>query len=379
METFPCPTIQGSLPYLEHFPEPGGALQRVRLSRSPFRLGRDASADLVVYCARVSKAHAEIVLDREDLFLRDLGSTNGTFVNGRRIQDRVALVNGDIIHLAEKEFRFGCEPIEGRRFDQQNSLTESAHQLTGLRSLIQDRNSLHELIERQQVLAHFQPIVRLADRQVVAYEALGRGAHQSLPVSPGPLFVLAEKLQLAAPLSRAFRRLALAEAACFPRPHSLFLNMHSHELPEEALLRSLDELPCPMPPDQTVVLEIHEDYAAEVDTLERLRARLRERNVGLAFDDFGAGQSRLAVLAQVPADYVKLDRGIVQALPHSAAMRELMRAVAQVCAGLGTVLLAEGLETEEEAAIALELGCPLGQGFLFGHPRPASELSEDRG
>ena len=59
-----------------------------------------ASADLVIYCSRVSKVHAEILLEEDELWIRDLGSTNGTFVNGRRVQDRTALVDGDIIHLA---------------------------------------------------------------------------------------------------------------------------------------------------------------------------------------------------------------------------------------------------------------------------------------
>jgi EAL domain-containing protein (putative c-di-GMP-specific phosphodiesterase class I) len=372
MISFASPTLRSNMPYLEHFPEPGGSLQRVCLTHVPFRLGRDAAADLVIYCPRVSKAHAEIDLADNTLWIRDLGSTNGTFVNGTRIQERVALLEGDIIHLAEKEFRFGCEPADHLDSEVPN-LTESV-QYSHLRSTIQDTKHLNELIERQQAVALFQPIVDLADRQDVGYEALGRGCHPFLPTSPLPLFALAEKVKLAAQLSRVFRAVALAEAARLPRPHLLFLNVHPIELPQVTLLESLAELPGERPSDQTLVLEIHEDSTADTRAMRWLQTHLRSLDLWLAYDDFGVGQARLAALTQVPADFVKLDRTIVQGLAHSSAMRDLVRALTKICAGLGTIVIAEGLETEEDAAICQELGCPLGQGYLFGHPRPVAEL-----
>jgi EAL domain-containing protein (putative c-di-GMP-specific phosphodiesterase class I) len=369
MDTSTCSTSPLTAPYLEYFPEPGGALRRERLTHTPFRIGRDASADLVIYCPRVSKAHAEIVLDEGDLCIRDLGSTNGTFVNGRRVQDRVTLTDGDILHLAEKEFRFGCDSEEWP-----NTIVDATQpaKLTGQRSLMQDSRYFRELLDGRQVTAYFQPIVTLADRQVVAYEALARGRHEALPESPGPLFALAEKLALAASLSRACRAVAAGESAGLPRPHALFLNIHPAELREASFLESL---PGSLPADQPLVLEIPEDYAGDVRMLEQLRARLGDRNVRLAYDDFGVGQARLSALAQVPVDYVKLDRTIVQGLPHSSALRDLMRGLGQVCANLGTQVIAEGVETEEEAGVCLELGCPLGQGYLFARPMPAADLA----
>jgi EAL domain-containing protein (putative c-di-GMP-specific phosphodiesterase class I) len=367
----------GTLPYLEHFPEPGGALHRVRLSHFPCRLGRDASADLVVYHPRVSKFHAVIVFEENDLWIRDLGSTNGTFVNGRRIAERVALTDGDIIHLGEKEFLFVSGTSEKQASPSRIDVTESAL-LTSLRSLIQESKSLHALLESHQVTACFQPIVTLPERQVVAYEGLGRGRHAGLPTSPGPLFALAEKVGLAAPLSRAFRQVTLVEAASLPHPHTLFLNMHPSELPEQVLESSLADIPDPSS-GQKLVLEIHENVIADPPTLHRLQARLHEMDIGLAFDDFGVGQTRLAALAQVQVDFIKLDRTLVQSLPCSPPLRELMRSLVQVCSSQGTQLLAEGIETEEEAEICCALGCTLAQGYLFSRPKAAADLLQESG
>jgi adenylate cyclase len=92
-------------PYLEHYPEPGGVTQRIHLFPLPFRIGRSATAHWIVASPRVSKVHAEIVRVGQDYFLRDLGSTNGTFVNGRRVQE-CRLADGDVVLIAQAEFRF---------------------------------------------------------------------------------------------------------------------------------------------------------------------------------------------------------------------------------------------------------------------------------
>src|SRR5438477_560923 len=99
-----------TLPFLEHYPEPGEAPHRILVDQLPFRIGRSMTAQYIIYARQVSKDHSEIYREGMEFRIRDLGSTNGTFVNGQRIS-QAPLVNGDIIHVAHKELRFGYEPL----------------------------------------------------------------------------------------------------------------------------------------------------------------------------------------------------------------------------------------------------------------------------
>src|SRR5262249_19626466 len=110
--TMPSAAPPGSLrplPYLEYFPEPGGLPQRVALRCFPFAIGRDPAANLVISSRRVSQAHAVIPREGERCYISDVCSTNGTFVNGQRVACGAPLDEGDIVHLAHMEFRFGYE------------------------------------------------------------------------------------------------------------------------------------------------------------------------------------------------------------------------------------------------------------------------------
>jgi pSer/pThr/pTyr-binding forkhead associated (FHA) protein len=147
------------VPFLEHFPEPGSQPQRVVLDRFPFQIGRSDKADFVLFARQVSKEHAELRCIAADQYsIHDLGSTNGTFVNGRRVTD-APLANGDIVHVAHKEFRFGCKPIS--MADSATTLgTESGIEVLPL-SILMTSKHLREMLTQQLVSTVFQPIVAL--------------------------------------------------------------------------------------------------------------------------------------------------------------------------------------------------------------------------
>ena len=109
--------------YLEHFPEQGGPAKRVEITKNPFVIGRSQTADLTIYSHKVSKDHALIAQDSGRYLVRDLRSTNGTFANGKRI-DEAHLVDGDIIHVAHWEFCFCLGPAIGLRSYNTASLTQ---------------------------------------------------------------------------------------------------------------------------------------------------------------------------------------------------------------------------------------------------------------
>jgi EAL domain-containing protein (putative c-di-GMP-specific phosphodiesterase class I) len=364
------PALASALPYLEHYPDPGGAPHHIVLDQFPFRIGRSPAANFVLYCRQVSKEHAAIVRDGAEFRIQDRGSCNGTYVNGRRVVEAV-LQNGDIVHIAHKEFRFGLVPADASE-DLVGLLTESATSHVP-RSLIQDNDCLRDLLKQHLISIVFQPIVRLDTREVIGYEALGRGLHDELSSSPAELFRLAEQWRLAADLSRLFRMTALEEASHLSGQPRLFFNLHPAEMAQGNLLDALAEVPAIFREGRRLVLEVHENAVADPESMRLLRNTLKALDIGLAYDDFGAGQARLAELADVPPDFIKLDRKLVHGIDQTRGRQELVQALSRLSTDLGVALIAEGIESEAEAETCQLLGCQFGQGFLFGHPVPARQ------
>jgi EAL domain-containing protein (putative c-di-GMP-specific phosphodiesterase class I) len=350
-----------------------GSLRRTPIQPLPFKIGRSQGQALVLASSHVSKSHAEIYSDGVALRVRDLGSRNGTFVNRQAIED-VALHDGDVLHVGDFEFRVARDPGESDETDECEGTLIRTAPLS--RNFSAGASAVGELIEKGMVTMVFQPIVHLPSTRVAAYEALGRGRHPALPESPVELFEVAGALgaDAQARLSRLFRRKAIELVKDREEPPVLFLNTHPVELERPGLLESLEELRT-LAPQIDLVLEIHESALAQTDFITWLRNRLVEINVGLAYDDFGAGQARLFELAEAPPHYLKFDRRFVTGLHHAPVSRQ--RLVASLVAAARELLVktvAEGVETEEEAGACLRAGFSLGQGYHYGRPIPVEKV-----
>jgi|MudIll2142460700_1097286.scaffolds.fasta_scaffold04060_5 EAL domain-containing protein (putative c-di-GMP-specific phosphodiesterase class I) len=345
----------------------GERLSTIRLSPLPFRVGRRAGIQLTLAATSVSREHAEFYSDGEHLRLRDLGSTNGTFVNRKRIQDQ-PVSDGDIVHFGECEFRVGVE--DG--FSPWGTMVMEA--LPKPQQLLKGTQELAELLRLGAVTVEFQPIVALPGAAVVAYEALGRGRFPGLSESPMELFEISASLGVESELSKLFRRKALEIVAGRDRLPTLFLNTHPCEIAEPGLLDAVAALRR-QAPDQPLTIEIHEAAVAKTSRIAELRAGLRDHGIGLAYDDFGAGQARLLELGEAPPDLLKFDvqfaRNIDQA-PESK--RRLLKSLVEIARDLGVETLAEGVETVGEADACIDLGFTHAQGYHFGRPAPIERL-----
>jgi len=355
---------EGRHPYLLRQSEAGKLGERVPVDRFPFRIGRSRDADFTVPSREVSSFHAEIVLADDGYAVRDLGSRNGTFVNGERVVE-ARLGDGDILHIAQEECRFGV--IEEGGFTDEGTLAapQQAQQ-----QLIREANDLERLFAQRAVTAAFQPIVRLDDGTRLAYETLGRPGAGIERYDVGELFRIAGNRGEGARLSRLFREVALGEVTRVPeRPVTIFFNLHPHEMADSPELeRELLRIAGGIGPGQRAVLEIHESAVTDLRAMDAIRTRLRDLGIGLAYDDFGAGQSRLMELVEVSPDYLKLDMSLVRDLDRNPKRQELVRALVHVMADLGIAVLAEGVEREAEGVVCRELGCTLAQGFFYGRP-----------
>lgn len=355
------------VPYLEHIPEEGQPPHRVLLRTWPYRIGRGDEAELTIFSRSVSTLHAEIVRLPTGHILRDLGSTNGTFLNGKKILEH-RLNEGDVIHIAHKELRFGLVAVE----DDQPEPTLAQHGTQ--QRLLRETSDLTQVFAKRLVRAVFQPIVRLDDRTTVGFETLGRIAL--------PDYSIEEMLQVAtqrgeAPrLCRLLREVAVEAVSGFASPRAIYFNLHPEEMDGgEALDAALRQMARVADAGHAPVLEIHENAVTDAAAMSELRARLADLDIKLAYDDFGSGQSRLMELVEVPPDTLKLDITLVRDIDGSTRRQDLVRALVQVLAGQGIEVLAEGIERQEEADVCAELGCHLGQGFFLGRPAPIEDLT----
>jgi EAL domain-containing protein (putative c-di-GMP-specific phosphodiesterase class I) len=352
----------------------GKRLRRVAISALPFRIGRRPGLGLTLPADSVSKEHAEIYLGGEGLRLRDLRSTNGTFVNRDRVAD-AALNPGDVIHFADFEFRLARddEPVpEGRPEDATS--TRALGDIELPQHFVGGTQELSGLLRGRLVEAVFQPVVQLPSGAVSGYEVLGRGRHPGLPENPTELFRIAESMGVEGDLSRLFRRKAIETLAQRPRLPPLFLNTHPAELGQPDLLESLAELRT-VAPQLRLILEIHESALADISSIAALRAGLSSLGVGVAYDDFGTGQARLLELAEVPPHYLKFDlrfvRDIDQAPPSKV---RVLTSLVTAAHDLLVQTVAEGIETAAEAEVCKKVGFTHGQGFFFGRPVPADQI-----
>ncbi|MBI3862186.1 MAG: EAL domain-containing protein [Planctomycetia bacterium] len=331
------------------------------LTTLPFRVGRKSGLSLTLPRNTVSGLHAEFFEQNHALWIQDLSSTNGTFVNGDRLTSPRQLHDNDLVQFADTPFRLN------RGESNHPSHTRSQNACDQALALVQ----MDRLFAGKGVIPHYQPIIDLRTNAVVAFEVLARSRLVGLE-TPEFMFNTAAHLGLTTALSEELRRVAIDECGRFDESPHLFLNTHPCEVQMQTLLESCETLRR-MAPHQRITIEIHEAAITEVDEMTALQRGLDAINITLAFDDFGAGQARIVELAEVRPQYIKFDRSMIQNLQTADASR--LRVVAGMVAmvnDLGIVPLAEGVETPEERDACVAAGFVLSQGFLHGKPMPAA-------
>ncbi len=347
----------------------GDTLQRLPLNQFPAKIGRDARLALAIDHSEISRYHAEFFTERGELFLRDLGSTNGTFVNYQRLYGKVALRHGDVIHFASYEVRVLEEMDKDKDMDGATMTMMSDMPLgnklpTGL-------NELQILLNERAVRAEFQPIVGL-DGALFGYEVLGRGSRGDLPASPRELFRIAESMPgKDVQLSALMRDVGVAQGYSQSRTARLFVNTHPAELKNTLQLLATMQRLRNLYPELSMVLEIHEDAITDVKRMKRVADELTAMHIDLAYDDFGAGQARLMEMVEVRVKYVKFDISLIRCL-HKAgkAKQKMVATLVAMTKGMGIQAVAEGVEFPEEFEVCKRMNFDLLQGYYIGKPRP---------
>lgn len=233
---------------------------------------------------------------------------------------------------------------------------------------------LRQAIQTGAVVPHFQPLIELRTGRLVAFEMLARWP---LPdgslISPAEFIPLAEGANLIAPLTEHLMRLACQAAASWPDDITIACNVSPLLLRDGRFIAMVRNLLAETGlPAKRLELEITESALLEDLTIAGPLVReLRALGVSLALDDFGTGFSSLRHLHNLPFNKLKIDAGFVTGMTEDAESRTIVAAVIGLGHSLGMVIVAEGVETEPTAALLRQMGCDLGQGWLFGRPTPA--------
>ena len=186
------------------------------------------------------------------------------------------------------------------------------------------------------------------------------------------MFQAAEQLNLEVELSRLLRWEGIRVGRDLPDRPMLFVNTHPREMEDgEGLIDSLVKLR-EMTGNTLMVLEIHEAAVTNPSLMNELSAAMKDLEIQLAYDDFGAGQARLAELIAAKPDYLKFDISLVRDIDTADEHRtQMLRTLVKMVRDLDIRALAEGIETAEEAECCKQIGFDLAQGYYFGRPSPA--------
>jgi diguanylate cyclase (GGDEF)-like protein len=239
---------------------------------------------------------------------------------------------------------------------------------------IELEGDLQHALERREFFLHYQPLVELSSGALVGVEALVRWMHPERGVvSPEEFIPLAEETGLVVPLGRWILRQACRQAAEWHRRHEellLSVNLSGTQLDQpqivDEVLEAIDDEGLD---PRRLILEITETVLLHDtrETLEKLAA-LRAHGIRLAVDDFGTGYSSLQYLSGFPVDILKIAKPFVDGLRGAADGTPLARAIVGLGESFSVAVVGEGIEFAQQREHLIELGCRLGQGYLFAAP-----------
>jgi len=355
---------RGSTAYLEPCAAGPDAPEKIILDALPLVMGRDETADLQIDSGRVSRQHAAISRDGKNYRIRDLGSTNGTFVNGARI-DESPLADGDMLIIADVEFTFCLPGSDLNRATATQVLADdhpNASSETEPWEIVRQIRCLHEVLARRAIASRYQAIVDLDTGEIVGYEA--RDCEPATPQIElglicgleGPLTDRLHALQ---------RRLICENARSLTVGIPLFVEIHASELGGERLADALGALRVAVGDNRPLVAVVPEGATHSGQYLGELQRRLSDFEIAIACRSNGAELERLIDNCHAPPMYVMVDATLLVSRRPNPKRQRLLDKFMSTARDGGIPVIAEGICCEADAKRCHELGCRFGQGPLY--------------
>jgi EAL domain-containing protein (putative c-di-GMP-specific phosphodiesterase class I) len=241
-----------------------------------------------------------------------------------------------------------------------------------------DRLELHRelrlALERDEFVLHFQPLVYFGSDVVQNFEALIRWRHPRHGLlGPMEFLPLVEQVGLTGAVGRwvfdSACRAAAAMRVCEPDV-CVGVNVHPDQIRQPGFVESvLHSMHVAGIPGTALAIEITEHAVmVDVDQTRAVLEELRALGIAVAIDDFGTGFSNLDLLRRLPVDFLKIDQSFVAGLGVEPGDMQLVRMILALAEELGITTIAEGVETELQAAELQRLGCKIAQGYLYSRP-----------
>jgi pSer/pThr/pTyr-binding forkhead associated (FHA) protein len=366
-------------PSFEFFPRPGESPQRISLDPLPFTVGRIDTADLQVDSTRVSRQHAQVVLENGRFVLRDLGSTNGTYVNGKQIESAV-LADGDTVLIADFELTFVAAAGDRiRRMATQLMTGVQPPQATspGFGDEVDDLRRMHEILLQGIVFPELGRIVSLPDKEPYAVYApapTAAGGAQPLPL---------ESLNYSHPshpsiryqeLLRTIAQEAAMEAADSER---LMVDVATWEIEvNPSLPRHLARLADLWPSDDALVVSLTAESVADLDEVARFCEELHDLGISICYRDFVGSGSQVLQFREVPPDFLMLSSAMLKSGIKRDPQSQKLKSVLAACQELGCRPILSDEDGQQIDEAIDELDCDLA--WIRRPPRAASAKSNAR-
>lgn len=356
--------------FLEGMLQPGKTVL-IRLEKFPFVIGRDPECQLSLASKDISRQHAVLEKRGEFLWLKDLNSTNGTFLNRRRLNVVAAeapLKEGDIIHFGTLEFRLAW------RNSEENQPGEVIPDTTMLQmkdelpqQFVKNDKQFLNLLEKGNVGIIFEPVVHLQNQSILAHEAIGKANDRDLPSEETALFSLAERLGKESEFSELVREKALERYKNVPnKGQFLFLNIFSSEQDLKLLLRSIQRL-TKQANQASLGMQASSLNIKEISTLIQLRSAFDALNIYLIIDEIPNSAARAEELKEIGARFYKINAlAILEAMQDANAAKRLKN-VLKILNDKNSIIIAKGIHDAQILQFCQrQLGIEYGQGQHFG-------------
>lgn len=238
---------------------------------------------------------------------------------------------------------------------------------------------LSRAIEGNQFEIYYQVQKNVQTGEIVGYEALVRWRHPERGlVSPMEFIPLAEHSGLIIPLGEHVMRLSCRQAAAWPRPYKVAVNVSPLQMLDDSLPRFIQKVldETGLDPSRLEIEITESTLVADPDHTVSILKAVRALGVSVAMDDFGTGYSTLASLSLFPFDRIKLDKTFLAEIDRSPQAKAIVQAVLTIGKSLNIPVLAEGVEREDQLTMLREEGCSEAQGYLLGRPSPIVEVPD---